>query len=318
MKSTQIFQKIKSDEFYLLNSYTLNMVMLVAVIIALKVFHMTPSYSLGGYTWIFIVLGVIHGLICASFLHNTAHNNIKNIWLNRLVGEYSGFNALYGYSNFVMIHILHHQHSDEELDPVNPKGMDFLTFLSAPMRYIIKSTKIFLFQTHGHKPHYQKIMQLQTFVFNANLILRAYVLYLFLGKGLFFSFYIPSFLGLVAIFAHINYACHRNAEDDSVEIVNLNHNLYYKIANFITIGGYFHKNHHLNMNLFDPRKLNTQRSKAPLFSVPQNPLYRKDPNVSYGGSFLAKYFTINDVWGEATKNRIPQRVTLRKFSLRKS
>ena len=135
---------------------------------------------------------------------------------------------------------------------------------------------------------------------------------------MFFIFYVPSFMGMVGIFAHINYACHRDHEDGSVEIVNLNHNLYYKIANFITLGGYYHKNHHLNMNLFDPRELNTKRSKVPLISVPGNPHYQHDENVTYGGGYLARYFNINNIWGEGERNRTPQKEPkFKKLSLKK-
>jgi fatty-acid desaturase len=150
-------------------------------------------------------------------LHNTSHGNIPNKLLNGIIGEWCGAWVSYGYTNFVMIHMLHHQFSDEELDPVNPKGMNFLLFLSAPMRYMIKTTKQYLFMVHQAVPHYAQIMQAQTAVFHMNLILRVSFWYLLLGQDLFVWFYLPTLL---------------------------------------TFGGYFHKNHHQKLSSFNPSLMN--------------------------------------------------------------
>lgn len=131
--------------------------------------------------------------------------------------------------------------------------MSFFVFLTAPMRYIITTTKKYLRKTHRHHENYEDIITLQILVFHINLVLRLTIWYLLLGPTLFWLVYIPGILTIVAVFAHINYNCHVEHEDESVEIVNLNHNLYYKMANFFTINDYYHLNHHKNMNLFDPR-----------------------------------------------------------------
>lgn len=182
--------------------------------------------------------------------------------------------------------MLHHQFSDEELDPVNPKGMNFLLFLSAPMRYMIKTTKQYLFMIHASFPRYNYIMQAQTVVFHINLILRVSFWYLLLGQDLFIWFYIPTLLTNFAIYAHINYVCHRDHADGSVEVVNLNHNLYYRIANVLTFGGYFHKNHHQKLSSFNPSRLN-------------HDIWSPTP-----GRGLSHYFSLNDIWGERRKERL--------------
>lgn len=215
------------------------------------------------FAFLIIPFAVINGLIIASLLHNTSHNNIRNTFLNRMIGEYCGYWVLYGYTNFVLIHFLHHQYSDEELDPVNPQGMSFIVFLTAPMRYMIKVAKKYLFMIHGTGNDYQQIMNAQTIVFHLNLLLRLTIWYLVLGKSLFLLFFVPGFLSIIAIFAHIKFVCHKETET-GVEIQNLNHNLYYRIANFFTMGGYYHKNHHLNMRLFDPRELEKSRAFSKL------------------------------------------------------
>lgn len=310
MTSSKIFYRIKNDKYYLLNSYLMDMAVMSSLIFLLVKtnWQMTLNFSFSSLVSI-ILFAIINGLIVSSLLHNTSHSNVPTKLLNRIVGEYCGYWVLYGFTNFSLVHILHHQHSDEEMDPVNPKGMSFFVFLTAPMRYMIKATQKFLFSIHGNKEDYNTIMNTQVVVFHLNLILRLSIWYLLLGKTLFLAFYLPGFLTIVAIFAHINYVCHRDNIDGSVEIVNLDHNLYYKFANFFTMGGYFHKNHHINMKVFNPKLLESKRSERPLVSV--QPKIYLNPNEQYYfmGSFIAKYFSLNNVWVNGERNRI---LTMRK------
>jgi len=262
MKGSKLFRQIKADRTYLLKSYLKDMILMsVMILLFLKTKAGLNLELTLPFAFIIIPFAVMNGLIIASLLHNTSHNNIRNTVFNRVIGEYCGYWVLYGYTNFVLIHFLHHQYSDEELDPVNPKGMSFIVFLTAPMRYMIRAAKKFLFKMHGQNSDYKKIMSAQTIVFHLNLLLRLILWYLLLGKSLFLLFFIPGFVSIVAVFAHINYICHKQTEK-GVDIQNLNHNLYYKIANFFTMGGYYHKNHHINMRLFDPRDLEKSRSHS--------------------------------------------------------
>ncbi len=295
MKSSVIYHRIKADKFFLLKSYLKDMLVMLVMIALLSHFKIGLHLDLSAVAMIIVVgIAVINGLLISSFLHNSSHGNVGSKLVNRVVGEYCGYWVLYGFSNFVLVHMLHHQFSDKDLDPVNPKGMSFFTFLTAPMRYMIKTTKQFLYQTHGNKKNYQTIMDAQIAVFHLNLALRLVIWFLLLGKTMFFCFYLPGFLTIVSIFAHINYVCHRDLEDGSVEVVNLNHNLYFKIANFFTIGGYFHKSHHLNMKAFDPRQVAKRRS-LPLSTI--------EKREFHAGSFFTRYMGINNVWGEGQKNR---------------
>lgn len=295
MKSSTIYHRIKADKFFLLNIYLKDMSVMLMMIAGLCYFNFGLQLNLSlNASLIVIVFAVMNGLVVSSFLHNTSHGNVGGKIVNRLVGEYCGYWVLYGFSNFVLVHMLHHQFSDKDMDPVNPKGMSFFVFLTAPMRYMIKTTKEFLFHIHGDKKNYQSIMNAQTIVFHLNLLLRLVIWFLLLGKTMFFCFYIPGFLTIVTIFAHINYVCHRDREDGTVEVVNLNHNLYFKVANFFTIGGYFHKNHHLNMKAFDPRQVHKKRN---------NPLSTIEKKIRHQGFFITRYLGINNVWGEGQKNR---------------
>lgn len=252
MISSSIFLGIKRDRFYLLKHYSLDLAAMTLILVTLYFFTEDTS-DLKLSSLIYIIPGILFGLVTAGLLHNTSHNNVKSTLLNRVIGEFCGWWVLYGYKNFVMIHFLHHIYTDKKHDPVNPEGMSFFVFLTAPMRYMIRKTKGWLFEVHGQGDSYHKIMLLQTVLFNLILLARLALWYMVLGKELFFFFYLPGYISNVMIFAHINYICHRELADGSIEIVNLNHNLYYKFANFMTAGGYFHKNHHINPNLFNPR-----------------------------------------------------------------
>lgn len=269
MNPTTIFTKINKDKFYLLKLYFIDF--LVTSVLIFLLYKYSPLNSLWPESFtqgiVAIPFAIIWGLILSSLLHNTSHDNINFTLLNRLVGSFSGAWVLYGYSNFVMIHTLHHKYSDQELDPVNPQGMSFLVFVSAPMRYMIKTAKKYLFQTHGHHENYKMIMNIQSAIFHLNLVLKLALWYLLFGKVLFVTFFLASLLTNYFIFAHINYVCHRVSSDGSVEVVNLNHNLYYKITNFFTMGGYYHKNHHLNLRIFNPKNLKSQRATKPLITV---------------------------------------------------
>ena len=305
MTPAKVVKQIKANRYYLLNHYLIDTAFMSFIILLIFYFSLNSHFTFTSSELILIFfIAIINGLLISSLLHNTSHANIPTNFFNRIVGEYCGYWVLYGFTNFLMVHMLHHQYADHDLDPVNPNGMTFFTFLTAPMRYMIKTTKKFLILSHGHHKDYSAIMNAQNLVFHLNLILRISIWYLILGKELFFIFYIPSFITIVGIFAHINYVCHRDHADGSVEIVNLDHNYYYKIANFLTMGGYFHKNHHLNMKIFNPRFLDSKRVSKPLLTVEAKIYLNPKEHYIFFGSKLAKYLNINNVWGEGEKNRL--------------
>lgn len=256
MNSAIIFNQIKKDRTYLLKTYMVEMIVMFVLVVILYYFGQRQT-SINLMSSLLIIPGILFGLLTAGLLHNTSHNNIGNPLINRIIGELCGWWVLYGYKNFVMIHYLHHIYADEEHDPVNPEGMSFFVFLSAPMRYMIKKTKRWLQEVHANNVDYEGIMKLQTHIFHFILLGRLSFWYFLLGKELFLFFYLPGYLSNITIFAHINYVCHEVRPDGTIEVMNLNHNLYYRFANIMTSGGYFHKNHHINPKLFDPRKLKT-------------------------------------------------------------
>lgn len=301
MSPTLTFSRIQKDDQYLVRSYFFDSALTVLILAGLQFGDWRPGGFLGNWALALLPFAIIWGCMIASFLHNTSHENVGGKIMNRLAGEFCGVWVLYGFTNFIMVHHLHHRYSDEKHDPVHPGEMNFLVFLSAPMRYMIKAAKGWLREQHGHLSDYEWTMKLQIALFHLNLVLKIFFWRAVMGQELFLFFYLPSLLANYAILAHINYVCHRDHADGSVEIVNLNHNAYYRFANLITFGGYFHKNHHIRLNVFHPGKLQGARFERPYFSV--RPLLENVealPVRKQNISRFVRYFDLQ-VWGEARK-----------------
>lgn len=148
-----IFKRISERPYYLVGQYFYDCLLwgTLAVLAFFNIQRHEWSYH---YTdLVVVILAIIMGWLVSSFIHNTAHNNIKNKYINRLVGEFCGLWVMYGFKNFILIHILHHKYSDQELDPVNPKGMSFFKFLTAPMRYMIRTGSKYMELKHGEHRH---------------------------------------------------------------------------------------------------------------------------------------------------------------------
>lgn len=267
--STALFNDINRNRWHLVKYYALEIALTSLALFVFAKFNVSTLVESGNVFGILlsIVLAVAVGAFLASAIHNASHDNFSNSYKNRFFGEISGYWVLYGFQNFLMIHHLHHRYSDTDFDPVNPKDMSFIVFLSAPMRYMIKTTKLYLNHVHGKHADYQKIMTIQTVLFNILLAMRLTAWFMLLGPVLFVSFYLVGIFTTIFLFAHINFYCHRELEDGSVEVLNLDHNLYYKVANFLTMGGYYHKNHHINLKVFNPKYLATKKTFHQYFTV---------------------------------------------------
>lgn len=301
MTPVKTFIKIQRDSNYLAMNYAMDFAVTLSLIVLMGFLGWKPEAVLGDFAWMLLPFAIVWGCMISSFLHNASHENIGNSFTNRLAGEFCGAWVLYGFSNFVMIHLLHHRYSDEKHDPVHPGEMNFFVFLSAPMRYMIRVTKDWLREQHGNESDYEMKMNVQIVLFHVNLILKVVLWHKIFGTELFTFFYLPALLANYGILAHINYVCHRDNADGSVEIVNLNHNAYYRFANFITFGGYFHKNHHVRLNVFNPMKLTGRRYETRYFTIKAEhhnveAFPMKHPEVSA----LKNYFDLH-VWGEAKK-----------------
>jgi len=299
MPPAKVFSAIRRDARALARHYASEAVVLCVVVGALALlrqrFPLSPL-ALAPRHLVATLLAVPFGWWVASVVHNAGHNNFGGPLRNRVMGELSGAYLGYGFTSFILIHGLHHMHADREDDPVSPDGMTFLRYFSGPLRYPTARARRTLFKLHGHTPGHLLVRVAEVLLFAANLLLRVAAFYLLLGPTRFLAFYVPSIVSDVAILAHINFACHRNRPDGAVEVVNLTGSLYYRFANFVTTGGYFHKNHHLRPELFDPRTLDAD--PVELLTVAPDPALVTAAPRQRSGAFLARYFDLDGLWGE--------------------
>ncbi len=294
MSPAKIFAKCRSDHTFLVRHYALEALFLaVGIGSSFAIRHPQARLHLGPAHLALALVAVPVGWRMASLLHNAGHGNFPGRRVNRAVGELAANYLLYGFANFVLIHALHHAYSDREHDPVSPRGRSFLAFLFAPMRYATARARRYLFLLHRGKRGYEAIRVGELVLFHVNIALRALLWFGALGPDLFVSFYLPSVASNVAILAHINFVCHRNRNDGAVEVVNHQEKLYYRVANWVTVGGYFHKNHHLQPRLYDPRAL--EEPARPTLTVEPSRTATTTPPAT--GSCLERYFDIAGIWG---------------------
>lgn len=248
------FANFRKDPFFFFKYFTAQM--LIMMVLGFLCKDMVSSdLSLNFHHLLLLPLAVVLGLQLPVALHNAVHFNIKPRMLNEIVGEICGFFVLFGMAPFRISHVLHHANADDhELDPHPPMGKNFLYFLATTQLNTVRVISNQYFSIHGRSTKTYSIMGTQMAAYYVGLALRAFIWWKVLGPTYFVAFYLPAYLTNLVVFAHINWATHKTMEDGSVEIVNLNHNLYYKTVNFLGAGAYYHLNHHLKPNLYDPSK----------------------------------------------------------------
>lgn len=215
-----------------------------------------------GDAWL-IPVGIIVGLQAAYLMHNAAHGNFKPNWLNRVVGELCGLQHLIGFPGWVVPHIVHHQYPDDPArDPHPPEHMSFTRFLSEMGPCMSRVARQIFFQQWREREDTARIWAAMAYTGMLARYLRAVFLLLLLGSKAFVLAYLISKIVNVLFYVHFNYYTHRPTEEGSIEVLNLNHNWYYKLMNATMAGVYYHKNHHAKASLFDPRRLDAPQKES--------------------------------------------------------
>lgn len=259
-----VLSRCRAHQWYLVRCYLRDAVVLLTLLSITWWLRGAPS-DFGFQRWHLVLplFAVPFGWWVSSVMHNTGHGNFPR-GVNRVLGEFAGAWLGYGLTNFTLIHSLHHAYADHEHDPVSPRGHGFVAFLLSPMGIATQRARRWLRERHGHKPAYEWTARAEWVLFQVNVVLRGALWLTLFGPSGFVFFYVVSLCSNVAILAHINFACHRDHPDGSVEVVDLEHGLYYRLANAVTAGGYFHRSHHAAPGLLDPR---TRRVTTPMFTV---------------------------------------------------
>jgi len=248
--------QFKKNPNYLLNYCIKSIVfftMAITLLLMTKGLNLSFNIKTGHY---FLPLMAI--LFCglpSSILHNCAHRNFKPLLLNNILGEICGTFMLYGFKGFQVGHMFHHIYPDNPTyDPHPPRGYSFLRFVISPIEATLRVIRTAYFDFFGENEETRRSLAIQTSLFNIGIGLRVIFLFILLGPVYFSLLYLPIYLTNIFVFAHINYATHIENEDGNSEIINLDHNFYYRFVNLVSFGGYFHKSHHLKPQLLNPSK----------------------------------------------------------------
>ena len=279
-------RKFYEDPYYNIRSFAMQTVVAVVLCVVFYSLHSANFYSdsfagLGftesGFSWLnflsyvaYAVIGIYLGGISCVWIHNSTHKSFKSSALNEICGYIAGLHQLWGINGWRLIHLIHHQYSDNHLyDPHPPRGRSFGKFLRE--MFVQSSFTI----SRRYREHWKDSLRtriLQKAVFAA-LIAAAFssliMWFLLLGPAAFIFAYIPSLIWNHVMFAHINYYCHPADEQGKTAAANLNHNLYYKTANALWHGIYFHGNHHRKTTLFNPQKMNNIKKSEQALSCEQ-------------------------------------------------
>jgi fatty acid desaturase len=211
--------------------------------------------------YFFLLLSPVWALIATAILHNASHGNIKPKWLCRIVGELFAVIQLVGFPDWVIVHVLHHSHPDDSIrDPHPPLDLNYWTFLNGMRLSILRVLLTEYFKIWGNTPETLTQIKRLALASRIDQIAKVVFWWLLLGPIGFSLFFAPSILFKMMHYAWFNFATHKTT-DGQTAVVNLDRGLY-RVVNSISFGLYYHKNHHENPKLFDPRKYKENQDRA--------------------------------------------------------
>lgn len=266
MKST--WAKFRTDAAFLPKYLGVHILVLLAgCFFSLSFIHHSSSLHLNLKYLFLLPIAFVFGIQVPTLMHNCVHGNLKSKNLNFIIGELACFFVLMGMGIISINHTLHHVHSDSHLDPHNPADKSFFQFFFTSLISGVEIIQNNYYKFHGKNTVTTIRFKLCIFMHYLGIFLRLGLWFLILGPTLFVAFFIPAFISYVFSFAHVNYITHVLDEKGEAQIINVDSNYYYNFINFIGSGVYYHKNHHLNPNCFNPKyyknpKLVKSRSKA--------------------------------------------------------
>ena len=201
-----------------------------------------------------IPVGLLAGTVSAALMHNAAHGNFGRTWKNRLWGEVCGLFQLTGFAGWCVSHFIHHAAPDNpDKDAHAPGDISFRDYMSGMGQLMKENLTRNYFEIFGDTSHTRVTWSLVTWLLPLVRYSRILFILSLLGPTAFVLIYVPFKIANTMIYGDFNYRTHRPTANGSYEILNLNHNVWYKLLNAISFGSYFHKNHHRNPSIFNPR-----------------------------------------------------------------
>ncbi len=247
----------KKDKYFLTKSFLLQISYLLIACISLK-YLKKPTLSFNYHPFYLIPLALVLGIKIPTIMHNSFHHNFSRG--NTFIGHFCALFALMDLPIMCINHTFHHAFADSENDPHNPHDSSFFKYL---MTSVFSGASIIenkFLEIHGGTKGHRCIFKFNIFLHYIGIPLRLFFWFQLLGVEIFCYLFLPTFIFYIFCFAHVNYITHARDESGKTIILNLNSNIWYRFVNYFGDGVYFHKNHHINPNLIDPRKLNKKRS----------------------------------------------------------
>jgi stearoyl-CoA desaturase (delta-9 desaturase) len=204
--------------------------------------------------WVLLPLVCHAQILCSVWIHNATHNNFPRS-VNRLVGELCGLVVISRFASWEVIHQRHHRYSDDgDRDP-HPVVPSYWVFLVKTVIGVERQLQRIYFDIYGDTPENRRYEQVRAYVSYATNVLLIATWYTFLGPLAFFRFFVPAsvvgFLHLV----HFNWSTHDAfSPRGDFRPVNINTG-FYRVGNWLWHGIYWHANHHLRANLFNPGRM---------------------------------------------------------------
>lgn len=251
------WKSFKQNKYFLVTYFSISLFLFClinyAILMNMEVSlieHLSAPFSFKGL--LLLPIGLIIGVQVPALMHNCVHGNMKPKKLNLILGELAGVYILLGMAAFEINHRMHHVYADTDLDPHNPEGKKFFKFFFANNFGGTEPVKRKFLSYHGDTLFNRFLFNAGVFFHFFNVPARIFLWVLILEPSLFVTFFLPSYLFHMFVFAHINYYTHKTMPDGTNEVYNFDHNLYYKFVNFFGSGVYFHKSHHKNPNVYNP------------------------------------------------------------------
>lgn len=269
--SMPLMKRFYHDRYLHIRSFSINLGISLALCALVYSMHSPEFYEFHFKPWhlALIPFGLYIGGLSAVFMHNASHNSFPNRWSNELAGHISGIHQLWGYMGWKLIHLIHHHYSDNvAMDPHAPGDRTFWQF--ARIMFIKSSAKISeRYREHwGNTPLTRRLQKATLAIFLALAIANLTLCYLLLGPAAFVFFYVPSYIANHLLYVDINYTAHPKDElTGQTAAGNFNNTLYYKLANFMWFGIYFHANHHRKPGYFNPRHMVITRRPREVLTV---------------------------------------------------
>ncbi|MFP5492356.1 MAG: fatty acid desaturase [Bacteriovoracia bacterium] len=242
-------------DYLFLTKYLLGQSLILLLLIAVLWQAPLIDYQFAWNAWSLMLppMWLILGIQLPVIMHNCIHGNFKTKIYNEILGESFGLYVLMSLRILRINHFLHHAHADTKNDPHAPdEDSFFVYFFRAQITGSNVIEKHYL-QFHGDTPRNRRIFTLNKILHYLGHPLRAMLWFVLLGPSLFLVLYVPSFMIYSMAFAHVNYITHQRNGENEVVIINKNNNYYYQFINWIGMGVYFHKNHHQNPKLLNPK-----------------------------------------------------------------